>query len=183
MLAFLWCGANLDIRRVGNTCLPMGGKAFKQFGESQFPRIPSAVYHAVKARLLQSLREIYEQVGVPREAPEKVDHGDLDFIVFGLGQTSLDQVKAALGATSSIELDGNRTSNFAVPVPQGEWGQFGHGNQEAEYRRAYGDIFYQVDVHVCEDIAEWNRIIFYHSYGDLGQQLLILHGDELIQSR
>jgi hypothetical protein len=155
----------------------MGGKAFKQFDESQFPRIPSAVYHAVKARLLQSLREIYEQVGVPCEAPEKVDHGDLDFTVVGLakdnvlqlGQNSLDQVKVALGASFSIELDGNRTSNFAVPVPQGEWGQFGHGDKEAQYRRAYGEIFYQVDVHVCEDIAEWNRIIFFHSYGDLGR--------------
>lgn len=30
---------------------------------------------------------------------------------------------------------------------------------------------YQVDVHVCMDKDEWDRIMFYHSYGDLGMIL------------
>jgi hypothetical protein len=29
--------------------------------------------------------------------------------------------------------------------------------------------YYQVDIHVCADDDEWERIFFYHSYGDLGE--------------
>jgi hypothetical protein len=32
-------------------------------------------------------------------------------------------------------------------------------------------LFLQVDVHVCEDRNEWDRIMFFHSYGDLGMIL------------
>ena len=153
----------------------MGGKAFNQLlPPTAFPRIPSAVYHAVKARLLPRLQNLFEHVGVPCEAPEKVDHGDLDFIVAtakaeGL-QTILDRVKAALGATVSIHIDGNPTTNFATPAAVGEWAAYGHAAEEEKYRGANGDsIYYQVDIHVCTDLAEWNRVIFFHSYGDLGQ--------------
>jgi hypothetical protein len=32
-------------------------------------------------------------------------------------------------------------------------------------------IYFQVDVHVCMDKDEWDRIMFYNSYGDLGMIL------------
>jgi hypothetical protein len=156
----------------------MGGKAFDRLlPPTAFPRIPPTVYHAVKARILPRLQEFYELVGVPLEAPEKIDHGDLDFIVANATRdseldapTTMDLVKAALGATESIHTNGNPTSNFAVPVTRGEWAEFGHAAEEEQHRGANEDnIFYQVDVHVCPDAAEWNRIIFFHSYGDLGQ--------------
>lgn len=31
--------------------------------------------------------------------------------------------------------------------------------------------YFQVDVHVCTDKDEWDRIMFCHSYGDLGMIL------------
>jgi len=45
-------------------------------------------------------------------------------------------------------MDGNRTSNFAVPIAQGEWGPLGHRKDEEEKRRdaAGGELFYQVRV-------------------------------------
>jgi hypothetical protein len=156
----------------------MGGNAFNQvLSPTAFPRIPPAVYHAVKARLLLRLQGIYEHVGVPFEAPEKTDHGDIDFLVtnalvdanHGESTSTLGQVTVALGATKFIHLDGNRTSNFAVPVTNGEWAAYGHAAEEERHRAQNDDqMYYQVDVHVCEDVAEWERIMFYHSYGDLG---------------
>lgn len=32
-------------------------------------------------------------------------------------------------------------------------------------------IYFQVDIHVCMDKDEWDRIMFYNSYGDLGMIL------------
>ena len=133
----------------------MGGKAFhQQLSPEAFPRVPTPVYEKVKERLLTRLQSLYRRVGVPAEAPEKTDHGDLDFLVVGPLASSND-VKNALGATMSICLDGNRTSNFAIPVDESEW----EGVKGAHY---------QVDVHVCADDDEWERIFFYHSYGGLG---------------
>jgi hypothetical protein len=75
-----------------------------------------------------------------------------------------------LGATTYIGFAGNRTSNFAIPVSKGEWDDLGHGAEEARHRSTSGgDLYYQVDVHVCADDEEWERIFFDHSYGDLGE--------------
>jgi hypothetical protein len=32
-------------------------------------------------------------------------------------------------------------------------------------------MVYQVDVKVCADRAEWEKIVFFHGYGDLGMIL------------
>ncbi|KAG6900338.1 hypothetical protein C0993_012295 [Termitomyces sp. T159_Od127] len=73
-------------------------------------------------------------------------------------------------------MDGNRTSNFAVPIAVGEWTTLGHEPEEKEARRLTqdGDIYYQVDVNVCSDKAEFERMVFYHSYGDLGMIMGLL---------
>jgi hypothetical protein len=137
----------------------MGGKAFhQQLSPDVFPRIPTAVYEKIKGRVLPRLQSLYRRVGVPPEAPEKADHGDLDFLVVGpAAGVDINDVKGALGATLSICCEGNRTSNFAIPVDASEW----EGVQ--------ADAYCQVDVHVCEDDDEWERIFFCHSYGDLGE--------------
>jgi hypothetical protein len=158
-----------------------------------FPRMPSAVYRNLKAQFYPKLAELYTWVGVPIEAPEKLDHGDLDFLVATpKDQTPSHQViKEILGAEFIIPMEGNRTSNYAVPIPPGEWALFGHSAEEDDKRKevADGQIFYQVrahvqaglhskltpyfqiDIHVCADKDEWDRIMFYHSYGDLGMIL------------
>jgi len=70
-------------------------------------------------------------------------------------------------------MEGNRTSNYAVPISSGEWAAFGYSTKEDDKRKevAGGQIFYQIDVHVCTDKEEWDRIMFHHSYGDLGMIL------------
>ncbi|KAJ3822392.1 hypothetical protein F5880DRAFT_682517 [Lentinula raphanica] len=161
----------------------MGGSAFHDLPPNSCPRIPNVVYQALKARLTPVLEQIYVYVAVPPEAPEKLDHGDLDFAVYKPREDSFSNVstpgmvnaphfivQAALGASHCILEDHNRTSNFAIAIEQGAWEELGCAEQEEKSRRAAGghDIYYQVDVHVCADKNEWERVIYFHAYGDLG---------------
>jgi len=130
----------------------MGGSAFGAIlSTTAFPRLPPAVYKALKARLYPKLADLYTWVGVPVEAPEKVDHGDLDLLVAipkppRMTLVSHEDVKEAIGAKFAIPMDGNRTSNYAVPVQLGEWGTLGHADDEEQKRIASEDseIYYQV---------------------------------------
>ncbi|KAF9013294.1 hypothetical protein BDQ17DRAFT_1419451 [Cyathus striatus] len=164
----------------------MGGNAFRAvLAASACPRMPPAVYRNLKTRLLSKLQDLYSHVAVPIEAPEKLDYGDLDFAVaIPKIQTSEypsnssvnvpHQVTLrALGATHMVPMDGNRTSHFAVPIQRGEWRFLGHEEEEGGARQLSesGELFYQVDVHVCSSVSEWEIYMFSRSYGDL---LLIL---------
>lgn len=125
----------------------MGGHAFNLLNPGSFPRIPTTVYQPLKAHFQVLLQALYVHVGVPTEAPEKLDHGDLDFIVCTpTAKESLNsvnaphnQVKAALGATHCVLVDGNQTSNFAVPVSRDAWSSL---DQEEVSRQ----VFHQVKV-------------------------------------
>ncbi|EGN98407.1 hypothetical protein SERLA73DRAFT_153487 [Serpula lacrymans var. lacrymans S7.3] len=121
----------------------MGGRAFLQtLPPNSFPRLHPKLYNAVKERLLQVLPELYGCVEVPPEAPEKLDHGDLDFVValpLNLeSPATTEDVKNALGATAAITLEGNRMSNYAI------------------------------DVQVCDSKEQVESIVVFHGYGDLG---------------
>ncbi|KAJ7773065.1 hypothetical protein B0H16DRAFT_1880569 [Mycena metata] len=156
----------------------MGGSAFSAIlPPSALPRIPPAVYQALKARLTPRLQTLYSMVATPYEAPEKVDHGDLDLLVCeplaGAKEVPHATVQTLLRAKYVVPMAGNRTSNYAVPIERGEWALLGHeAEEEAARRRAAQDgqqeTYYQVDVHVCSDESEWRRINFFHGYGDLG---------------
>ncbi|KAJ7170574.1 hypothetical protein C8R43DRAFT_979893 [Mycena crocata] len=156
----------------------MGGSAFSAvLTASALPRMPPAVYRAVKARLAPRLESLYAVVSTPYEAPEKDDHGDLDFLVCEPRTTEIEvpyeTVQAVLNAKHVVPMPGNRTSSYAVPVEIGEWGAFGHASDETTRREVaktddQHELYYQVDVHVCSDRAEWERIQFFHGYGDLG---------------
>ena len=132
----------------------MGGSAFSASDVLQtaaFPRIPPAVYRNLKAHLYPKLSELYTWVGVPIEAPEKLDYGDVDFVV-AIPKNQKSQslshqvVKEILGAEFVIPMEGNRTSNYAIPISPGEWALFGHSAEEDDNRKKVtdGEIFYQV---------------------------------------
>lgn len=151
----------------------MGGRAFLQLlPNATFPRLNPATYGVLKQTLLARVEEMYSAVSVPAEAPEKVDHGDLDFLVAEPCDGLLhEDIKSALGATATIENEGPRTSNFAVPlsahgiVVPSTGGKGAVDNHEA---------MIQVDIHVCEDREDLDRIKFLHSYGDLGMILGVI---------
>ncbi|KAF8555233.1 hypothetical protein OG21DRAFT_1438969 [Imleria badia] len=123
----------------------MGGRAFLQhFPPDSLPRLPTPLYDTLKARLTALLLTLFAIVEVPPEKPEKKDHGDIDFVVaHPLNREGItpEQVGRVLGAVKSIELDGNRTSNYAINI---------------------------IDVRVCDDEEEAERVTVSHGYGDLG---------------
>lgn len=130
----------------------MGGSAFNAILQvAAFPRIPPTVYENLKAHLYPKLAELYTWVGVPIEAPEKLDYGDLDFLVSIPKNPSVpllphQVIKETLGAKFMLPMEGNRTSNYAIPIAPGEWAPFGHSAEEEDKRKelADGQIFYQV---------------------------------------
>jgi len=133
----------------------MGGSAFSAILTSAaFPRLPPPVYRALKARLLPRISQFYISVGVPLEAPDKKDHGDLDLLVAipkppHKSLVPHEIIKQAIGATHLVPMDGNRTSNYAVPIRRGEWSPLGHAEDEEEMRSASedGEIYYQVRIY------------------------------------
>lgn len=135
----------------------MGGAAFRT---GKFPRLPLAQYRAALERQTHVLKTLYSLVTTPVEALEKVDYGDVDFVVWKEENLPThDEVKGALGATMVIPMDGPRTSHYAVPLAE------------------QVDTFYQVDVHVCESKEAHERTVFFHSYGDMGMIMgLIVRG-------
>ncbi|KAF9220951.1 hypothetical protein BS17DRAFT_292538 [Gyrodon lividus] len=145
----------------------MGGRAFLQeFPPGSLPRLPSSLYALLKNRLIIALSTLYAIVEVPQEAPEKRDHGDIDFVVacplnYGEEVTS-EQVGRMLGAVRSIELDGNRTSNYAVEISHEEWSSTSTDPILSER------MYCQVDVKVCGDEEGVEGISVFHGYGDLG---------------
>lgn len=151
----------------------MGGKAFSGLGDNAFPRIPTALYNILKEKLTAQLKTLFELVTVPAEAPGKLDHGDIDFLVCGpltgMGASPL-HVKNVLGAPYANIIEGNdRTSNYALPLIDDE-------GCDARVER-----FYQVDVHICRDREEFERMKFFTAYGDLGMILgLLLRPYDLI---
>lgn len=150
----------------------MGGKAFLSLlPHATFPRMPPKVYHSLKHILMERLHQLYKVAIAPPEAPEKLDYGDLDFLVAEpRREVSHDDVRAAISAAACIPMDGNRTSNYAIA-----FSTFANvlGPLEGE-KEAMLDAYFQVDVHVCDDLNELEAINFMHSYGDMGMILGVI---------
>ncbi|KAJ3547059.1 hypothetical protein NM688_g5440 [Phlebia brevispora] len=145
----------------------MGGKAFQnRLPNASFPRLPPSAYQCVKGHLTPLIEQFFAQVSVPREAPEKIDYGDLDFVVCEPreGRSHAD-LGDALGATERIlAVDGVRgICHFAIPVAS------------LDFKDALpsmdGNAFFQVDVQVCTSVQEWECFVGFSSYGDLGMIL------------
>ena len=98
----------------------MGGNAFTYLPRKAFPRLPPELYTSLKARLKDTVEGLYSHVVVPREAPGKQDYGDIDLVVCsprsGLPDVPHVKIQEALNACHVLPADGNRTSNFAVPI-------------------------------------------------------------------
>ncbi|KAL4073227.1 hypothetical protein V8B97DRAFT_203008 [Scleroderma yunnanense] len=142
----------------------MGGRAFSQeLPPDSFPRLPTRLYEALKDRLGTLLSTVYTTVKVPPEAPAKKDYGDIDFVVSqpiqGKEEVNPALVSRILGAVRSVELDSNRTSHYALEMSQDDILLLPQPLEKA---------YIQVDVRVCLDDEEVERLMVLHGYGDLG---------------
>lgn len=150
----------------------MGGKAFLSLlPDATFPRLSPAVYTSLKSDLLPRLIPLFQYVGVPHEAPEKQDHGDIDFIVaYPHAAVGHEEIKNALRASACIpsaQPDGGGTHNFAlrladvdVVTPQ--------PNEAAPTSGETSEVYVQVDVNMRKDAQDWENVMIFHAYGDLG---------------
>jgi len=154
----------------------MGGKAFlSHLPHATFPRLSPATYASLKSSLLPRLTPLFQHVGVPHEAPEKQDHGDVDFIrVVACPHASAsaaighEEMKSALGASACIpsaQPDGGGTHNFALrladvvtPLPA----------DVAPVSRETSEVYVQVNVNIRKDAQDWENLMIFHAYGDLG---------------
>jgi len=150
----------------------MGGKAFLSLlPNTTFPRLAPIVYTSLKSTLLPRLTPHFQHVGVPHEAPEKQDYGDVDFVVAcpnaAIGH---EEIKNALGASvciPSAQSDGRGTHHFALRLADLVPSQPTTPGAE-EVTAETSDVYVQVDVNIRKDAQDWENLMFFHAYGDLG---------------
>lgn len=103
----------------------MGGSAFAA-GASPFytPRMPKAIYHAVKSQCHAALRDHYYVVASPIDGPGKEDFGDVDILLAcpkhspASREDTLSELSETLGAVKTIADKGKDISgHFAIPWP------------------------------------------------------------------
>ncbi|KAF2021179.1 hypothetical protein BU24DRAFT_16466 [Aaosphaeria arxii CBS 175.79] len=144
----------------------MGGKAFAQAGPNgtplNVPRMPLEVYRHFSLDFHARLATIFRQVRIPRDAPGKLDFGDIDFLVEGpLCPWTPESLHQLLGAAR--RLDCGNTHSYAVPYPDAP------------------DQYVQVDVEIAPGSGTPDRVAlfewecFMKSDGDLLQIIGICH--------
>jgi len=86
------------------------------------PRISPDLYKQVASTCQAQLETVFERVVIPREAPAKADHGDVDYLVGGVkpnvatGDNVWKKLKEVLGADVSRYNGGSHS--YAVPHPE-----------------------------------------------------------------
>jgi hypothetical protein len=129
----------------------MGGNAFPDL---KVPRLSPEEYKTVRDKCVTILENFYKEVVCPPEAPEKIDHGDVDILVsVPRRDINMDEIASSLTAIRRTRV--GVTTSFAVP----------HPTQKATYA--------QVDAHVCrEGCLRWE--LWMGGYGDLVQIIGVL---------
>ncbi|KAH9882429.1 hypothetical protein J1614_000665 [Plenodomus biglobosus] len=103
----------------------MGGLAFAKVVGSNgkpiyTPRMAPELYHEVARSCQIQLEALFERVCIPRDAPNKTDYGDVDFLVDGIRSEAADEeiwtaIKNALGA--ELQLSNGASHSYAIPHP------------------------------------------------------------------
>ncbi|CAN9095029.1 hypothetical protein CC77DRAFT_1029474 [Alternaria alternata] len=104
----------------------MGGLAFANVPTEsgrpvQTPRLPTALYQTLSGHYQRLLETLFERVVVPRDAPAKADHGDIDFLVEGIRPPNTkDRIWSVIQGTLQADhhLPRGGSSSYAVPHPE-----------------------------------------------------------------
>lgn len=104
----------------------MGGLAFADVSTESgrpilVPRLPPELYKKLSVQYQHILERIFERVVIPRDAPAKVDYGDIDYLVDGLRPSYAksniwEAVQEHLKADTLLLRGGS--ASFAVPHPE-----------------------------------------------------------------
>ncbi|KAG9193200.1 hypothetical protein G6011_03235 [Alternaria panax] len=104
----------------------MGGLAFATVptvsgNPIKVPRLPTALYQTLSANYQRLLETLFDRVVLPRDAPAKADHGDIDFLVQGIRPPNTkDSIWSFVQTTLQADLHIPRggSSSYAVPHPE-----------------------------------------------------------------
>ena len=132
----------------------MGGHAFPHLFT---PRISLPLYQVIREESITRLRELYVQVIVPAEAPEKQDFGDIDFLVaepIGGDWPTVEMIKRQFGTehgrySRQLNVD---TMYFAIKVPG-------------------RDIWIQIDIAVCPKTSPFDWAMFRLAYASITKNI------------
>ncbi|KAK7537230.1 uncharacterized protein J3D65DRAFT_677235 [Phyllosticta citribraziliensis] len=150
----------------------MGGTTFAP--TLHCPRMPPPQYAAVKAHFATRLRALFHHVAVGREAPEKRDYGDVDYVVSrpkGSVRTGAcvldvkDRVERALGAVRGRVVEGMLF--LACPMPGVAWCGGGGGGAKKKGEEEKKEDFVQLDIILCPSPSLLEYVLFTRSHGDL----------------
>lgn len=139
----------------------MGGKTFPDLN---VPRMSPELYKQISTECQSKLETIFDRVVVPRDAPNKADYGDIDYLVDGhtLSEDDIwNRVKNVLKA-DVYKLNGH-SSSFALPHPD-----ISGGHVQVDVELSPGD-----GTPVGPELFEWIR--FMKADADLMQIISILH--------
>lgn len=104
----------------------MGGLAFAETKTSygqipHVPRMPPEIYEIVLLECRTKLETLFDKVVVPRDAPAKIDHGDIDFLAGGIKPTASSHetiwsdIKRILNA--ELQLNRGGAHSYGLPHP------------------------------------------------------------------
>lgn len=154
----------------------MGGRTFSvpQDGKpalENFPRMPPALYIALRERVRELLSTYFTTVTFLPEAPEKPDHGDLDVLIHSSSGNNpgLERIAEVLGAVQSRS-PGLTSWTLALPI---DAACFQNVDVDA-YGPDFSAALVQVDLRVCKELNELHWRGFKNGYGDLWQILGVL---------
>ncbi|KAK8204835.1 hypothetical protein IWZ01DRAFT_529785 [Phyllosticta capitalensis] len=166
----------------------MGGNAFlnRRYPPMAFPRMPTPQYNRVKAHVTERLLGLFHHAGVGIEAPEKFDHGDVDFVVCRPRAPKLqgallpdckELIEKSLGAR--FGRFGNQGALFlAIPMSKAagdEDADAPEGDAVDESQGDEGEVrqqdYVQIDIVMCAAPSLVPYALFNVSYGDLADFL------------
>lgn len=151
----------------------MGGHAFSSLLPPLYtPRMPQVIYEKVRDETHHVLRQYYDAVATPIEAPAKTDYGDIDILVAGPKPLQYDflstddgqpvhHLATTLRAKAWVQEKGNATVHFAIHWPSSTDGS--NKYESLDDREKY----IQVDVHLCRSQKQFNWELFHHAHGDI----------------
>ncbi|KAF1954239.1 hypothetical protein CC80DRAFT_494054 [Byssothecium circinans] len=101
----------------------MGGQAFANIKSDipiHVPRLPPDLYRQILENVISKLETLFNNVTTPREAPGKIDHGDIDCLVEGTRSSNdaniWGTIRTLLGA--DLEQFHGDSHSFGVPHPE-----------------------------------------------------------------
>ena len=156
----------------------MGGHAFSRTHKDRLglfcPRLPLAVYEAVRDETVDALKEFFEHVVVPFEHPEKTDFGDIDMVICEpkgdlTKLRTMQELKFGIAKalkTDRFYSNAIGVGYFAVKVPKAiiDLEKITQAKESDEQIGSDNEYWVQVDIEVVDAPSQLNWRVFQNAH-------------------